>query len=148
MTLLALAMMEDDSLRKAFATRLKELRKLKDLTQKELALRIGANYQQLNKYECGLHTPPLDKLVSLAEALETTVDYLITGDPQQNAPLHNTQLLERFKALEGFSAQDQEMVVRLIDAMIVKQRVESAMQPVGRPAAQRARAAVKGGTAK
>lgn len=41
-------MMEDDNLRKAFATRLKELRKRKELTQKELAQRIGANYQQLN----------------------------------------------------------------------------------------------------
>lgn len=46
--------------------------------------------------------------------------------------LHNTQLLERFKALEGFNAQDQETVIKLIDAMIVKQRVESAVQPLGR----------------
>jgi len=91
-----------------------------------------ACYQQLNKYECGLHTPPLDKLVSLAEALETTVDYLVTGDPAQNVPLHNTQLLERFKALEGFNANDQETVIKLIDAMIVKQRVESAVLPIGR----------------
>jgi transcriptional regulator with XRE-family HTH domain len=132
MTLLALTMMEDDALRKAFAARLKELRKQKEWTQKELARRIGANYQQLNKYECGLNTPPLDKLVSLAEALETTVDYLVTGDPTQNVPLHNTQLLERFKALEAFNTHDQEMVIQLIDAMIVKQRVESAMQPVGK----------------
>lgn len=132
MTLYELTMMEDDDLRRAFAGRLKELRKQKGLTQKALALRISANYQQLNKYECGLHTPPLDKLVSLAEALETTVDYLVTGDPTQNVPLYNSQLLERFKALEGFNSQDQEMVIKLIDAMIVKQRVESAMQPVGK----------------
>ena len=135
MTLYELTMMEDDDLRRAFAGRLKELRKQKGLTQKALALRSGANYQQLNKlnkYECGLHTPPLDKLVSLAEALETTVDYLVTGDPAQNVPLHNSQLLERFKSLEAFNAQDQDVVIKLIDAMIVKQRVESAMQPVGK----------------
>jgi transcriptional regulator with XRE-family HTH domain len=90
------------------------------------------SYLQLGKYECGLHTPQLDKLVSLAEALETTVDYLVTGSPAQNVPLHNTQLLERFKVLEGFNANDQETVIKLIDAMIVKQRVESAMQPLGR----------------
>lgn len=141
MTLAAPAMMEDDSLRKAFAARLKELRKHKELTQKELAQRIGANPQQLNKYECGLHTPPLDKLVLLAEALETTVDYLLTGDPAQDVPLHNTQLLERFRALEGFNAQDQETVIKLIDAMIVKQRVESAMQPVGKAGGRRHAAA-------
>jgi len=140
MTFLALTMMENDVLRKAFAARLKELRKQKGLTQKALAQRVGANYQQLNKYECGLHTPPLDKLVSLAEALETTVDYLVTGDPSQNVPLHNTQLLERFKALEGFNVDDQETVIKLIDAMIVKQRVESAVQPVGKGSTKRAAA--------
>jgi hypothetical protein len=48
------------------------------------------------------------------------VDYLVTGDPAQNVPLHNTQLLERFKALEGFNANDQETVIKLNDAMIVK----------------------------
>ncbi len=40
-------MMEDDVFRKAFAARLKELRKQKGLTQKDLVQRLGANYQQL-----------------------------------------------------------------------------------------------------
>lgn len=132
MTCLALTMMEDDDLRRAFAARLKALRKQKGFTQKELAQRINANHPQLNKYESGLHTPPLDKLVLLAEVLETTVDYLITGDPSQNVPLHNTQLLERFKELQGFNSQDQGVVIALIDAMIVKQRAVSAVQPIGK----------------
>lgn len=33
---------------------------------------------------------------------------------------------------QGFNAQNQEVVIKLIDAMIVKQQVGSAMQPVGK----------------
>ncbi len=36
------------------------------------------------------------------------------------------------QALEAFKAEDQETVIRLLDAMIIKQRVESALAPVGR----------------
>lgn len=132
MSLELTAMMQDAEIRKAFAARIKELRKQKAWTQKELANKVGANFQQINKYECGLHTPPLDKLVLIAEALETSIDYLITGDPTQNMPLHNTQLMERFKALEGFDTDERDTVIKLIDAMIVKHRVESAMLPVGK----------------
>ncbi|ACL03526.1 hypothetical protein Dalk_1829 [Desulfatibacillum aliphaticivorans] len=34
------------------------------------------------------------------------------------------RLLERFKALEAFEAEDQEAVIKLIDAMIVKNQVQ------------------------
>ena len=37
-------------------------------------------------------------------------------------------LLERFHALENFEAEDQEAVMKLIDAMIVKQKVEGALK--------------------
>ncbi len=47
--------------------------------------------------------------------------------PAQNVPLHNTQLLERFRALEDFNVDDQETV---IDAMIAKGRMASALTPV------------------
>ena len=56
------------------------------------------------------------------------------GDAQER-PLHNLRLLERFRALEEFEAEDQETVIKLIDAMIVKQRVEGALTPVDREAA-------------
>ncbi len=116
--------MQDSEIRKAFGQRVKELRKEKDWTQKELAKRVGVSYQQLNKYEGGTNAPPLDKLVALASALETTADYLITGSLMESYPLYNTRLMERFKELEAFSSDDQETVIKLIDAMIVKRRVE------------------------
>ena len=121
--------MPDNDMRKRFGLRIKELRKQRKWTQKELAAKIDVRFPQLNKYECGLHAPPMEKLIQLAEILDTTVDYLLTGDRSEDRPLHNVRLLERFRALEDFEADDQEAVIRLIDAMIVKNKVEGAITP-------------------
>lgn len=127
--------METDEIRKAFGARLKQLRKQKEWTQKELAGKVDVRSSQLNKYESGIHTPPVDKLLLLAEVLDTSVDYLLTGDASEDVPLHNTRLLERFRALLDFEADDQEAVIKLIDAMIVKRKVEGAVQPFEKKAA-------------
>ena len=78
-------------------------------------------------------------LVFLAEVLDASVDYLLTGDASEDVPLHNTRLLEHFRALTDFEADDQEAVIKLIDAMIVKRKVEGAVQPFERAAAERGR---------
>lgn len=119
--------MEREEILKAFGARLKELRKQKDWTQKELAGKVGIRFSQLNKYESGLHAPPPEKLIELAEVLGTTVDFLLTGDRTETVPLHSTRLLDRFRALEGFQADDQEAVIRLLDAMILKHKVQGAL---------------------
>lgn len=122
--------MQDDEFRKAFGRRLKELRKQNKWTQKELAAKLDIRFGQLNKYECGLNAPPLEKLMQMSALLNVTVDFLLTGENPDDTPLHNTRLLERFKVLQGFDSEDQETVIKLIDAMIVKHRVESAIAPV------------------
>ena len=68
--------MKDNDARKAFGLRVKELRKLRGLTQKELANKIGGLFPQINKYESGLSSPPLEKIIKLAEVLDTSADYL------------------------------------------------------------------------
>ena len=123
-----LSIMEETEIRRAFGRRLKELRKQKGWTQKELAQKLGVRFSQLNKYESGLHTPPVDKLVLLSEVFDTTIDYLLAGGRPEQPPLHNTRLVERLRALEDFRAEEQETVLTLIDAMILKHRVEGTLK--------------------
>jgi transcriptional regulator with XRE-family HTH domain len=113
---------------------LRPLRKQRRWTQKEMAAKIGLQLSQFNKYESGMHVPPADKLLQLAEVFSTTTDYLLTGVMTDSQPITNTRLLERFRALTQCEPDEQETVIRLIDAVIVKHRVESAMQPVDKPA--------------
>lgn len=119
--------MQDEESRKAFGKRLKELRNKLRWTQKEVAAKIGLQLSQFNKYEGGMHVPPADKLIQLAELFGTTTDYLLTGSVSDAQPLNNVRLLERFRALSKCELEEQETVIRLIDAVIVKHRVESAL---------------------
>jgi transcriptional regulator with XRE-family HTH domain len=128
------SIMQNKEILRGFGRRIKELRKQKKWTQKELAAKLDLRFAQLNKYECGLHVPPLKKIIQLAEIFDTTVDYLLTGDRSDERPLHNTRLLERFRALEDFQAEDQEAVIKLIDAMIVKHNVQGAVNPFDKKA--------------
>ncbi len=120
--------MQREEIQKAFGARIKRLRKQKNWTQKELAGKADVRSAQLNKYEGGLHSPPFETLLKLAEALDTSVDYLLTGDETESVPLHNQRLLERFRDLETVAADDQEAVIRLIDAMIMKGKMEIALR--------------------
>jgi len=52
-----------------------------------VAGKVGIRFSQLNKYESGLHAPPPEKLIELAEVLGTTVDYLLTGDRTEDVRL-------------------------------------------------------------
>ncbi len=119
--------MMDQEVRKAFGERLKHLRNQKGWTQKELASKVEIGFSQFNKYEMGLHIPSLEKLIQLAELLDSTLDYLLTGDSNDQGNLHDTRLAKRFKELERFQAEDKEAIIRILDGMIIKNKTQSVM---------------------
>ncbi len=125
--------MQDAEIRKAFGARLKELRKHRHWSQKELAEKLDIRFSHLNKYESGMHMPPVEKLMALAALFDTSIDFLITGNETNDQKLHNTRLLKRFEAVQALSSDDQDTIVAVLDAMIVKHRVQGAVQPVDRP---------------
>jgi transcriptional regulator with XRE-family HTH domain len=122
--------MQDAELRKAFGARVKQLRKQRHWTQKELARRVDIRFQLLNKYEGEQHIPAVETLIRLADALEVTVDYLLTANPVEDSPLANSRLFQRFKTLEGLDRADQEAVITVIDAVIAKHKMQAALAPV------------------
>lgn len=122
--------MKDNDMRKAFGDRLKTMRKQKRWTQKELAGMLDIGLSQFNKYECGLHIPPAEKLIELSRLLDTSVDYLLGGQDAQKSDLHNTRLIKRFQELEQFDTDDQEAIIKVLDAMIMKNKIEGAMSPL------------------
>ena len=123
-------LMQDSVLRKAFGFRVKEMRKHRHWTQKELANQVGIRFQLLNKYEGGQHIPPAETLIKLAEVLDSTVDYLLTGNPIKEEPLASANLFRRFKTLETLNDEDRSTVITVIDAIIAKRQVEHAIKPV------------------
>lgn len=58
------------------ANRIKELRKQKKLTQSELAKKINASRMAIANYETDRNNPSYAMLSLIADALDTTVEYL------------------------------------------------------------------------
>ena len=56
-----------------------ELRKSKGLTQNDLGERLGVSFQAVSKWERGETLPDTAILLDLANVLETTVDYILSG---------------------------------------------------------------------
>jgi len=57
--------------------RIKERRRQLDISQEQLALLLGTTQNQVWRYESGKNDPTGDVLVRIAQALETSVDYLL-----------------------------------------------------------------------
>lgn len=56
---------------------LKNLRKIKGITQEELAIRLNVVRQTISKWEKGLSVPDADTLIKLADFLEVSVSELL-----------------------------------------------------------------------
>ncbi|HJB12716.1 MAG TPA: helix-turn-helix domain-containing protein [Candidatus Oscillibacter excrementigallinarum] len=60
-----------------FDERLKELRKEKGVTQREIAEFLGIKTRPYQNYESGDRRPDYEKLVALADYFDVTTDYLL-----------------------------------------------------------------------
>ena len=65
--------------------RICELRKSADLTQAGLAENLNVSHQAVSKWETGLSLPDAEYLVRLAKLFNTSIEHLLTGEPQAEA---------------------------------------------------------------
>jgi transcriptional regulator with XRE-family HTH domain len=72
-----------------FPKRLQDLRNARDLSQEELAKKAKLQASAVSHFETGGRKPSFDNLRKLADALETTVDYLMgrTNSPDSALPV-------------------------------------------------------------
>lgn len=69
----------------AYYPRLPDMREDHDMTQRQLAARLGMAQPQYSRYEQGLRDIPTPVLIQLARLYDTTTDYLLglTNDPRK-----------------------------------------------------------------
>lgn len=75
-----------------FGKRLQECRKLKELTQEELAELVGVEKQHISRIERGVTACSIDLLPVLSVTLQVSTDYLLMGK-SIDKELTRTQLL-------------------------------------------------------
>lgn len=65
-----------------FGLRLKKARKIKNITQKELAETLGVEQSTISNYEKGLRHPAATALMEIAQILEVSVEFLLGGSEE------------------------------------------------------------------
>ena len=63
----------------ATGKRIQHLRKVKGMTQEELAIKLNISDRYLRSLERGEYTPSVDLFVEIVEFFNTTLDHLIMG---------------------------------------------------------------------
>lgn len=88
-----------------FGERLRELRKQKNLTQKQLAAMIGAKNSIISFYEVGERIPSPEVIVKLSAALQVSEDYLLGIEKGESIDV------------SGLSETDKGLVRLLVDTL-------------------------------
>lgn len=79
---------------KTLGERIKGLRTLAKFNQNELAIAIGRTLKMISLYENDLKMPPANILQNIADKLNTTSDYLLTGNERFDTSGSSTILRE------------------------------------------------------
>lgn len=87
---------------KEFGQRVSNLRKVRNLTQDELAYRVNVNKGHISRIERGIRACSLESLIDLAQELHTSTDYLLTGTGPAN-DFAKEQLLSAIEVLSSVS---------------------------------------------
>lgn len=103
-----------------FSKRLQSLRDQRGLSQEELAKRARMQATAVSHFETGSRKPSFDNLRRLADALETTVDYLMgrTNDPA-GVVTEGDQL---FRDYENLTAQDREYARHFMSSLVERSK--------------------------
>ena len=115
-------------MKEILAERVQALRKQAGLTQIELAEKIGVSKSQYIRYETKDVQPPANIMNKLADALSTSVDYLISGDKNEKAKasLKNSELIQRFKEVDTLPEEEQGVLIKIISAYVRDYRAKQA----------------------
>ena len=95
--------------------RIQEVRKSRGLTQSELAQKVNLSTKYVSNIECGFKMPKLNTFVSLANALESDANSLLS-DVLDVTTSQESGLLS--KKLLALPAEDQRRILRMLELMI------------------------------
>lgn len=91
--------------------RLRELRKINNLTQKDLGKKMGVSAQTILNWENNVYQPSVNELIKLADIFNVSLDYLVNRERNNNiddikkelAKMPQDILIEIFKeALDSY----------------------------------------------
>lgn len=109
-----------------FKDRLRAARTAKELSQAELANKVGIHITNISRYERGENKPTTEVLSKIANALGVTTDYLMAGtiNDQASTAITDKELLSQFKKVEALPKEKKVIFMEVIDALLIKTELQ------------------------
>ena len=106
--------------------RIKELRKERGWSQRDLSARANVSQTRLSKYENGTHQVPLGALTRIARIFALPVDALRpdTGDMPRDP--EDAQLLARLRRLVALGPEEKAVACSLLDTVLAMRELSQA----------------------
>lgn len=105
-----------------FGERILTIRKRMKWSQDELAKKVGTSAPIIGRYERNEIKPSIDTAKTIADILEVTVDFLISGDDV----IMDKKLLQKIKDIESFTENEKAKIYELIDMAISYHKTKKA----------------------
>ncbi len=111
----------------SLAKKIVQLRKERNLTQKELASIVGVHFSHMSRYERGISLPSIDVVKKLAQMFHVSADYLLFDESQATvrAQVADQELLQQFERISHMSEREKAAVKTILEAMILKHHLEA-----------------------
>ena len=105
--------------------KIRELRKIKDISQEELGKRIGTHLTNIGRYERDAQIPSADIIKKLAEVFNVSADYLLFEDNRDNisVKVKDEKVIEYLEKIESLPPEDKEVIFTIIDSIVIRNEV-------------------------
>jgi transcriptional regulator with XRE-family HTH domain len=119
-----------DSKIMSLAKKIVDLRKERNLTQKELAKSIGVHFSHISRYERGISLPSIDVVKKIAQVFSVSTDYLLLDNDQVclATTISDPELLALFEAVSQMPEQEQAAIKIVLGSMVVKHQIEQLLK--------------------
>lgn len=109
-----------------FGTRLKQLRREKEISQEDFAKKIGVSRSAVGNYETNQNMPTADILNKIADILECSLDYLMCKSDIRYPNKVNIDDIDIAFAtgIKGLNKENKEIAKSIIEGLIAKQKTE------------------------
>ena len=113
-----------------FASRLREIRQARKMTQARLAELLNVDRRVYNRWERGAASPQLEAVVRIAQVLHTSVDALVGLEAVPDTTLvHNPRLHKLYQQMDTLSDEDQQALFVLMDSLVKRSNMTRLLAP-------------------
>lgn len=105
------------------ARRIKTARKNNNITQAELAERIGISTNAIAKLESNLMTASLQTLINISNELNIEIEYLFIDESMEDKKLTNVDIFLN-SIISKLSQKDKEFIIHIINGLKIYRKNE------------------------